>query len=392
MYTLLIVTPKLMVGGAQLQLLALLRGLDKDRFRPIVAPLYPGGELAQEFRAVPGIEVIDLNRRGKWDFLPLARVAMLLRARRIDIVMPFVSPAAFFGLLPGLLAGTPALIATERSGSRHLSGTGPKAYDTIEGWLARAADVVIANSEAGRQLMLRRGVREERIRVIRNGLDPRRLRPDPARVASCRLRLSPTEGAGAVGVVATLTPAKRHDVFLEAAAMVSTRLPQTRFAIVGDGPLRESLESRARSLGLADRVVFFGHQPRVADCLAALDVLVSSSCDLEGHSNSILEAMSLGVPVVATDVGGNPELVQEGVTGSLVTVGDPAAIAGRVVEILTEREIASARAVRARAMVQSQFGFERMVAEYEALYTALLTTDRPRRRTRWSQAGGVMCR
>jgi glycosyltransferase involved in cell wall biosynthesis len=388
MYTLFVPTPKLIVGGAQLQLLALLRGLDKRRFRAVVAPLYPGGALVDEVRAVPGVTVVDLHRRSKWDFSTLLRVAALLRAWRVDIVMPFVSPSAFFGLLPGLLVGTPVLVATERSGSRHLFRGGPKLYVTVEDRLARLADVVVANSEAGRRLLVRRGVPDEQILVIRNGLDPCRLRPAPERVADCRARLGVPEGGQVVGVLATLTPAKGHDTFLKAAALIGARRPATRFAIVGDGPLRAALEEQARSLGLEDRLVFFGHQPRVADHLGAIDVLVSSSWDFEGHSNSILEAMSLGIPVVATDVGGNGELVEDGVTGRLVPVRDHAAIAEQVIGLLEDRDAARALAANARAMVESRFGLERMVTSYEALFTRLLTDGR---RRRWSRRSQVPC-
>jgi glycosyltransferase involved in cell wall biosynthesis len=255
----------------------------------------------------------------------------------------------------------------------------------VEDWLARLSDVVVANSEAGRRLLASRGVPSERIQIIRNGVDPDRLQPDPVNVAACRAQLAVPEGGQVVGVLATLTPAKGHDTFLKAAALVGAGRPDTRFAIVGDGPLRASLEDQARSLGLRDRVVFFGHQPRVADYLGALDVLVSSSWDFEGHSNSILEAMSLGIPVVATDVGGNGELVQDGVTGRLVPVRDHAAIADRVGDLLTDRDGARALAANARTMVERRFGLQRMVTSYEALFTTLLADGRRRRRTRGSQ-------
>jgi glycosyltransferase involved in cell wall biosynthesis len=180
-----------------------------------------------------------------------------------------------------------------------------------------------------------------------------------------------------VGILASLTPPKDHATFLRAAAKVARARPAARFAIIGDGPLRADLEALAADLGIAERVVFFGYQRRVADFLAACDLLVSSSQDNEGCSNSVLEAMAVGVPVIATDVGGSCELVDQGVTGFLVPVGDSDTLAAAVADALTDLPRTRAMAERARQVIDSRFGLRRMVAEYEALYTTLLHRERP---------------
>ena len=368
MKTILYPVNELRVGGAEQQLLELVRGLDKSRFHPIVAPLYRGGPLDAEFAAVPGVEVTHLDRRGKYDPSTLWRMALLLRRRRVDVVQPFLSPATFFGLLPALAVGTPTKIVTERCGVRRARGLGYRVYRTVEDRLSHFADAVVSNSEAGREMLLARGVPAERIRVIYNGVNEARLRPNAERSAAHRARLGVPADGHVVGILASLTPAKGHDTFLRAAAAVARGRRDARFAVIGDGPLRAELEALAVGLGLGDRIVFFGNQRAVADLLSVTDVLVSSSRDNEGCSNSILEAMALGVAVVATDVGGNRELVRDRLTGYLAPVGDHAAVAAAVESALATPSERAAIAARARQMIHSRFSLARMVQDYEELY------------------------
>jgi glycosyltransferase involved in cell wall biosynthesis len=386
MITILYPVNQLKIGGAEQQLLELVRGLDKRRFRPIVAPIYPGGPLEPELRAVPGAELVQLNRQGKFDPTTLVRVAALLRSRRVDVVQPFLSPATFFGLLPALLVGTPVTVVTERCGVRLVRGTGYKLYRTMEDALTHFASVVVPNSAAGRDDLLRRGIPTHKIRIIYNGINRERLRIDEAHVAAVRAQLGVPASGHVVGILASVTPPKGHDTFLQAAATLAAQRPDVRFAVVGDGPLRPEMEGLAAMLGLGERVVFFGYQRRVADFLAACDLLVSSSRDNEGCSNAILEAMALDVPVIATDVGGNRELIEPGVTGYLVPVGDPMALADAVAAALADTPARRALAARARQQVDTRFGVQRMVGEYEDLYTAQLLARRRGRLPRVRQA------
>jgi glycosyltransferase involved in cell wall biosynthesis len=391
MHTVLYPTVSLTTGGAEQQLLELVRGLDKRRFRPIVAALHRGGTREDEFREIPGVEVVYLDRGGKLDFSPIWKLVALLRRRDVDVVQPFVSPALFFGLLAGVLAGTPVKIATERGGARNDPGRGGRLYLHATSQLLPFVDVAVANSEAGRQLLHREGMPVSKTLLIRNGVNPVRLRPASEAVAAHRRRLRADDAAPVVGILATLKPAKGQDTFLHAAAEVAKARPDARFAIVGDGPLRADLEGLARQLGIWDRVVFFGLQQRVADFIELFDVLVSASRDNEGHSNSILEAMALGVPVVATDVGGSRELVDGGRNGRLVRVDDHRMLAAAVLAVLDQPDTTKAMISRARAMVADNFSVERMVSDYTALYEQTLSRARSRtsRDRRRRTPGGV---
>lgn len=375
MATILFPVNELKIGGAEQQLLELVRGLDKDRFHPIVAPLYPGGALESEFLAVPGIEVVNLGRRGKYDFTPLTRVAGLLRERHVDIVQPFLSPATLFGLTPALLMRTPVKIVTERCGVRRTRGLGYRMYRAVEDQLTHFADAVVPNSDAGKEDLIRRRIACGKIKVIHNGINLDRLQVSWTNVAAHRALLGVPEDGLVVGILANLIPAKGHDTLLHAAARLRDLRSDSklRYAVIGDGPLRGSLESLAAQLGLRNEVRFLGHQRSVADYLGACDLLVSASRDNEGTSNSILEAMALGVPVVATDVGGNRELVEDGETGYLVPADNAELLASTLASALDDPVSREAIAARARQMVSSRYSLRRMVASYEDLYASLLS-------------------
>jgi glycosyltransferase involved in cell wall biosynthesis len=356
------------VGGAEQQLLELVKGIDKNRFEPIVVSLYPGDTLEAEAKAVPGVEVICLNRRGKYDFFILFKVFRLLRQRHVDIVQPFLTPATFFGLVPAVISRTPVKVITERCGVRLNTHFGNNLYRRVEDFFTRFADWVIPNSQAGRSYLIGRGINPARIKVIYNGVNLERLTPDPGKVAQIRDGMRVPPGGMVVGITASLAPAKDHATFLQAARLVSQVMPQVRFAIVGDGPLRASLENQAKELGLAAGVTFHGVQREIGSYTSSYDVACQCSVDHEGCSNVLLEAMALGKPVVATDIGGNRELVDHGKTGLMIPMRNPQSLADAILTYLSQQDLARAMGERARQMVHTRFSLDRMVQEYEQLY------------------------
>lgn len=371
-HTVLLLTNHLGAGGAEQQLLALASGVDKQRFRVLVAVLYPGGPLEAEMKQIPGAELISLNRAGKYDFIPMFRVLQLLRQRKVNIVQPFLTPATLFGLFPALVTRTPVRVVTERCGLRRDTHLGFRLLRMAEDFLGRFASVGVANSCAGQRFLVERGYKPEKTRVIYNGLDLARLQVNPARAASIRAEKGLKPGEPVVGMSAWLTPAKDHSTFLKSACIIRERKPEVRFALLGDGPLRPHLEALVNELSLTEQVVFFGAQQEVGTYLSLFDVAVLSSKDHEGCSNSLLEAMALGKPVVATDIGGNKELVIAGETGLLVASGDPVALAEGVLSLLNAPERARQIGVKGRAMALSRFSQERMVADYQQLWLGFL--------------------
>ena len=354
--------------GAQRQLLELVKGLDKKRFKPIVLVLRQGGSLEREFREIPELELIFLAQRGKYDLLCLFKVFGLIRKMKVDIIQPFLTPATLFGLLPALLCHTPVKIVTERSGpGAENARMGYRLYLKAEDWLTRFAERVVANSQAGMDYLIQRGINPSRITVVYNGINLNRLNTDSKRMEQLRQGLALPPGGSVVGMMARLFPVKNHATFLKAAAIIKQTIPDTRFALLGDGPLRRHLEEMSQGLGLDSQVTFWGEQQDVGTYLSAFDIAVLTS-DTEGCSNALLEAMALGKPVVATDVGGNREVVSYGETGILVPSGNAEALAEAVITLLRDPDMAQDMGRRGRERVVTRFSLESMVRQYESLY------------------------
>jgi glycosyltransferase involved in cell wall biosynthesis len=367
--TLLFAITDLEMHGAQHQLMELIKGLDKERFRPIVLTFKPGGPMEREYKKIPGSRLISLERKGKYDFMLLFRVFNLLRKMKVDVIQPFLTPATFFSLLPALLCHTPVKIVTERNSlkARTNGGFGYHLYLKAEEFLSRFSDWAVANSEAGRECLIERGIEPSRTRTIHNGINIDSYTWDSQAVEKVKQRLALPSGGKVVGMVARMFPSKRYDNFLKAAAIVNKTLPDTRYALLGDGPLRSELENLGQELGIASKVTFFGEQLDTISHVAAFDIFALIS-ETEGLSLSICEAMALGKPVVATDVGGNRELVENGKTGFLVPLEDIEALAGAIVRLLQNPEMAYDMGQKAREKIVNQFGLERYINEYQNLY------------------------
>jgi glycosyltransferase involved in cell wall biosynthesis len=360
----------LRIGGAERQLVELASGLDRGRFEPLVVTLYSGQPLEAEV-ARAGVPMASLNRGGKYDFRAIGRLRSLLRRERVDIIQPFLTPATFFGLSAGLLAGTPVRVVTERCGLRVNPGAGSNVYRFLEDRLTRFAAAAVPNSQAGEAYLRSRGIRRAKIRVVYNGVNPDRVTATPEESVAARVALGVPTGAPVVGIVASLQEAKDHRTFLSACAMVHQEFPDAHFVIVGDGELRKELEDMARNLSIGQQTHFTGNQTRVAPLIASFDVAVLSSVDHEGCSNFILEAMGLGRPVVCTDVGGNAELVRDGENGFVVAPRAPDLMAERVTKILRDPGIGRSLGERGRQRFEAEFTLGTMVSNYENLYTEL---------------------
>jgi len=215
------------------------------------------------------------------------------------------------------------------------------------------------------------GYRREKIAVIRNGVV---LPPKPAPDGRFRRDHLIPPDVPLVGVISRLNPLKGIEYFLDAAARLSARFGPARFVVVGDGIdpyYRESLERRTAALGLAGKVIFTGFRLDMESVVAELDVSVLPSLS-EGLSNVLLESMAAGIPVVATRVGGNPEVVEDGATGFLVPPRDSGALVDAVARLLSNPALAAAFGQAGRKRAEREFSVSRLVAETENLYRKLL--------------------
>ena len=265
-----------------------------------------------------------------------------------------------------------------RPGCIHISNRRDMGYKKSSKlkWLFRRLntrfDCVVAPSQPilG-ELARTEALEARRMLWIPNGVDTLRFHPrPPAARAAMRQSLGLRTDALAFGCVARMTPEKRHVDLVDAFARVHAAFPQARLLLMGDGPLRGELEARAASLGVADAVRMLGMRPDVEAILPALDVGMLAS-STEGMSNAILEMMACGLPMIATDVGGNPSLVQAGATGLLVPACLPDRLAEAMLVLATDPALRHRMGEAARLRVQREFSLAAMVRAFDHAYRRL---------------------
>jgi glycosyltransferase involved in cell wall biosynthesis len=347
-------------GGTERQMSELIRRLDPERFRVhAVCFRRTGAWLARVEAAASEVADFPLRSFKSPTSLPtLVRLATWLRRREIAVLHACDFYANVFAVPAAVLARVPVRIGSRRD--LIIPGRTP-AQMTAQRLSYRAAHRVVANSTAAAAQLRAEGVPTDRIVVIANGIDLTRF-SGGGRV----------DRGKTVATVANLRPEKGHDVLLRAAARVLQRLPDVRFRIIGDGPTRPALIELASALGISKSIEFLGHREDVPALLAESDVYAFPS-RTEAFPNGLIEAMAAGLPVVASAVGGMLELVEDGRNGRLVAAGDDAALATRILELLTDAPTARQFGEAARATIASRYSFDRMVASFDHLYVSELT-------------------
>jgi glycosyltransferase involved in cell wall biosynthesis len=368
-------------GGAERIAATLAAGLDRERFDITVCATRAARPDAAEPLRAAGVRVESLDRRrtwALWEWLPLLA---LLRRERIDVVHTHLFGSNVWGSLIARLAGVPVVIAHEHSWS--YEGRPLRQFADRE-IIARAADAFLVVSREDRRRMIEvERIDPEVIRLMPNGIAPL----PPADGRRLRAELGIADGVPVIATVSVLRRAKALDVLLDAVARLLPSFPEVQVLIAGSGPQRVPLEGLISELGLEDNVRLLGHRGDVPDLLDALDVAVNSS-DNEGSPLAVMEYMAAGKPVVATRVGGVPDLIDDGVTGLMVERRDPAALAAALGRLLDDRELRAAMGARGAERQRQEFSAEAMVGRtedlYEELYREALTASRRKRSRRSS--------
>lgn len=297
----------------------------------------------------------------------------LLRLQQPDIVHTHMAKAGTLGRVAARRAGVPIVLHTFHGHvlDEYFSGPVSNLFAATERYLSRRSDALIAVSPSVRDFLLGLGVGEPaQWHVIPVGLELKDLLERTPLKPEARKRLGLPIDGQAVGIVGRLVPIKDHETFLEAARKVAAGRPETLFVVAGDGEWRARLETKAREM-LGDRVRFLGWVFDLPVLYGALDVVALSSRN-EGTPVALIEAGAASKPVVATRVGGVPDVVRHPVTGMLVSSGDADGMAKHLLRLLEDKEQAGAMGAAAREWVRSRFSSERLVQDMVRLYTELL--------------------
>lgn len=328
-------------------------------------------EIDRRARAT-NIDYVEISERHSFDPRIWRALRTIVRERQIDIVHAHDYKTDF---LAWALARSEPVVALSTAHGWSRSSIREFGYFFADKMLLSRYPAVIAVSEPIRRTLLKFGARPERVRRILNGIDPNAFRRTPAAGESLRNELGLSARLPIVGSVGRLERVKRFDILLEAVAQLGQHV---LVVIAGEGTCRPELEKKASALGLDGRVWWLGLRSDVKDIHQAFDVYVQSS-ETEGVSNALLEAMALETPVVATNVGGTSELIDDNVHGLLVPKNDAGALMRAIRHTLDHPDAAKARAVQARRRVETELSFEARTRAVERVYEELM-------RSRWTPA------
>ena len=359
-----------LTGGTERQLLDLLKHVDNTKFRPILICLreYVKIEAWDDLSCEKYIlNVHSLTSLSS--LLSFISFVRFLRKNRIDILQTFFFDSTLFGVLAGRLSGVKNVISSRRDMGFWHTYSSLKIMSILKHFTKR----ILVNSNAVKDAIVRQEkVSPESIDVIYNGVDIEKIDHEQSVSLSLEFKEIKREDI-IVGMVANFNrKVKRVDVFLKAAAEVVVDVSNVKFLLVGGGKLESELRQLVRNLGVENIVIFAGKKPNAIPYIKRFDIGVITS-DSEGFSNTILEYMVLGLPVIATDVGGNRELIEHGSTGMLVPPGDYKAIADSIDRLLNDRYTRSRMGDMARQVIIKRYAWTQKSIELEEYYLSIIS-------------------
>ncbi|MFZ1008086.1 MAG: glycosyltransferase [Candidatus Sulfotelmatobacter sp.] len=358
------------VGGTETQAVELALRIRALGYEVTLGCLRAGGPLRERLQGSP-VAVVEFHPQGGIDspqgVYQILRLSWFLRRGRFDIVHTHDLWSNLMGVPAARLAGIPAIVSSRRDLAQSDWYSGNRRV-----WLRRIQNLsgaVLANAiQVHGALIAEDGFAPKKLRVIHNGVDLKRFQ-----VPSEREILFPDAGQGRLIVMVgnMLSDVKGHPWLIAAVPAVVREFPSTRFVLVGDGEARSGFEKQVREMGLSQNFFFLGRRSDVPRILASCDIAVLSS-RAEGLPNAVLEYMAAGLPTVVTRVGGNEELVEDGVTGLIVPAEDSEALSAALLRYLLNPEEAGKIARRGRDFVSRNFSFDQLVREVDELYSTLL--------------------
>ena len=314
------------------------------------------------------VDYLEVTERHSFDPQVWSKLRRLIADRQIDLVHAHDYKTDLLALLLSKSCGVAAL-ATVHGWTGHSPRERYLYYPADKKVLSKFQRLIAVSTDIANECIAH-GAPAERVTTVLNAIDPRAFHRDPTRVADARARFHLQPDQIAIGAVGRLEPQKRFVVLLEAFATLHKRNPKLHLIIAGDGSLREALDSQRRALGIADAVTMTGHITDVKPLHHALNLFVQSS-DYEGTPNSVLEAMAMETPVVATEAGGTAELVHDGVHGRIVPIGRGDKLMHAISAALLDPSATRRMMIRARQRVEGELSFETRCRKVESIYQEL---------------------
>lgn len=364
MYRILHIIPTLDRGGAEKQLVLLASGLPRDEFEFHVCALTRGGPYEVDLKAA-GVAVTVIGKRWKADPMAFWKLRRHIARLQPALVHTWLFAAGAYGRAAARSVGVERLVAGERCVDRWKSSW----QWMVDRRLARFTNRLVTNSTGVQNYCVAHGLPADKFTIVPNGVAPAPASDVSRDELLNELRL-PAD-ARLIGVVGRLWPQKRVKDLIWAADLVRVLHDNIRLLIIGDGPERAHLEEFARGASDLEHIRFLGERGDVWRIMPHLDMLWQGS-EYEGQPNSVMEAMACGVPVVASDIPGNRDLVFHGETGFLLPLGDRAAWGRTANTLLTDAILAARLGAAARERMLDDFSVERMVERHVELYRALL--------------------
>jgi len=362
--------PQLIIGGTERHLADLVTHLDKQRFEPVVWCTGEWGAIGDEM-VETGIKVIKypLSFYRPGEFL---MAAFFIKRGNFDVFHSYGYGSHFIDAVLAKTQGIPTYISSRRNVRHWPRGEKLHLVERVRNYLS---DIVIANSEAVKRKSAEvERIAPDKIKVIYNGVD---LEEANTKGAGRNLReeLDIPDNYIIIGNLANLKPIKGQEYLIQAFAKVMERANRLKLVIIGEGPERERLSALADKLEIGEHVIITSIKSSRFDLVRLFDIFVLSSLT-EGFSNVIIEAMAMGKPVIATDVGGNGEAVVHGKTGVLVPPADPEAMASAIIDLASDPELRARFGEAGKKRVEEHFTLRKMVEEYERLYKQLIHQKR----------------
>lgn len=358
-------------AGTEKQLLILLNGIDRRKFEPFLICLHDSEWLKSRAFSFPVIK-FDTNKIVSYSFLnTLYGFVKLCRREQFNIVQTFFFDAGVLGAIGARLSGCKTIISSRRNAGYWHNKKFLLSLRLLRYWTTR----YLSNSKSvARTTAEVEGIDPTKIEVIYNGLDLKLFEPitDSVR-AEQRDEWNIADDEILIGAVANLRPVKNIESFISAAASLMRKFNHLKFVVVGEGPLRDELRGLIAHLGLTERFNLVGAQTDIPGCLQAFDLAVLCSKS-ESFSNSLIEYMAAGLPIVASDVGGNGEAISHNDTGLLYSLDDENGLAKMLEEMLRDWARALKLGENAKVKAFKEYGLERAIRKHEEYYMDTLKT------------------